>query len=58
MRNRASVTYKLFAVTPWKGVPPAAASTTSATAGGAAASKYSAKLLANAEELLATAADC
>ena len=55
MRNSASVTYKLFAVTPWKGVP-AAASATSATAG-AAARKYIAKLVANVELAAATACE-
>lgn len=37
MRKRASVTYRLLAVTPWKGVlPPPAMSATSAAAGAAA----------------------
>jgi hypothetical protein len=49
------VTYKLFAVTPWNGLP--AASATSATAG-AADSKYSPKLAANDELAAPTSINC
>jgi hypothetical protein len=52
MRKSASVTYRLLAVTPWKGVAPPATSATSAPAG-AAANRYSAKLPAKAELLAA-----
>lgn len=57
IRNSASVTYKLFAVTPWKGLLPLAASATSATAG-AAESRYMPKLAANAGLTAAVPSSC
>lgn len=55
IRNNASVTYRLLAVTPWNGVLPASA--TSATAG-AAASKYKPKLVAKVVLAAAASASC